>query len=161
MLPVLERRVRSGPEFERNRSGYRGLVEALRERHRRVLEGGGEKLRRRHRERGKIPVRERIDHLIDPLSPFLELSPLAAWGLYDNKVPSAGVVTGIGTVRGVVCMIIANDATTKGGSFYKETIRKHIRAQDIALDNKLPIVYLVDCGGANLEQGDQVFLDQD
>ena len=115
----------------------------------------------RHRDRGKIPVRERIDLLIDPFSPFLELSPLAAWGLYDNAVPGAGLVTGIGTIRGVICMIIANDATTKGGSFFKETIRKHVRAQDIAFENRLPVVYLVDCGGANLSQGDEVFPDQD
>ena len=106
-------------------------------------------------------MRERIDLLIDPFSPFMELSPLAAWGLYDNAVPAAGLVTGIGTIRGVICMIIANDATTKGGSFFKETIRKHVRAQDIAFENKLPVVYLVDCGGANLQQGDEVFPDQD
>src|ERR1700678_3097959 len=129
MMQGLESRVRSGPEFERNRSGYRGLVETLRERHRRVLEGGGEKLQRRHRERGKIPVRERIDHLIDPLSPFLELSPLAAWDLYSNEVPSAGVVTGIGMVAGLPCAIIANDATVKGGSFFHETVKKHLRAR--------------------------------
>jgi 3-methylcrotonyl-CoA carboxylase beta subunit len=112
------------------------------------MAGGGERMVTRHRERGKIPVSERIDLLLDPLSPFLELSPLAAWGLYDNAVPGAGLVTGIGTIRGVVCMVIANDATTKGGSFFKETIRKHVRAQDIAFESRLPVVYLVDCGGA-------------
>ena len=100
-MPVIESRVREGQEFERNRSAYSGLIETLRERHRQVLKGGGEKLQRRHRERGKIPVRDRIDHLIDPLSPFLELSPLAAWGLYGNEVPGAGMVTGIGIVAGV------------------------------------------------------------
>src|SRR5271163_2509555 len=159
-MPVLESRVRSGPEFERNRSGYRDLVETLRERHRRVLEGGGEKLRRRHRERGKIPVRERIDHLIDPLSPFLELSPLAAWDLYGNEVPSAGIVTGVGMVAGVPCMIIANDATVKGGSFFHETVKKHLRAQEIAFENRLPCLYLVDCGGAYLPEQDRVFPDR-
>src|SRR5580704_535064 len=112
-MPVLESRVRGGPGFDRNRSAYAGLVATLRERHRQVLTGGGEKLQRRHRERGKIPVRERIDHLIDPLAPFLELSPLAAWDLYGNEVPSAGIVTGVGMVVGVPSMIIANDATVK------------------------------------------------
>ena len=142
--------------YKANAAIYDGLVETLHERQAWALAGGGERMMVRHRERGKIPARDRIDMLIDPLSPFLELSPLAAWGLYDNAVPSAGIVTGIGTVRGVVCMIIANDATTKGGSFYKETIRKHVRAQDIAFENRLPVVYLVDCGGANLAQGDEV-----
>ena len=147
--------------YKANAAIYDGLVETLHARQAWALAGGGERMMVRHRERGKIPARDRIDMLIDPLSPFLELSPLAAWGLYDNAVPSAGIVTGIGTIRGVVCMIIANDATTKGGSFYKETIRKHVRAQDIAFENRLPVVYLVDCGGANLAQGDEVFPDQD
>lgn len=147
--------------FKANAEIYDGLLQTLRERYAWALAGGGEKMVQRHRERGKIPARDRIDLLVDPLSPFLELSPLAAWGLYDNKVPAAGIVTGIGTVRGTVCMIIANDATTKGGSFFKETIKKHIRAQDIAFENRLPVIYLVDCGGANLAQGDEVFPDQD
>src|ERR1700733_5311418 len=146
MMPVLESRVRSGPEFERNRSGYRDLVETLRERHRRVLGGGGEKLRGRHIQRGKIPVRQRIDHLVDPLSPFLELSPLAAWGLYGNEVPAAGVVTGIGMVAGLPSMIIANDATVKGGSFFHETVKKHLRAQESAYEQHLASVYLVVLG---------------
>src|SRR5271155_455871 len=160
-MPVLESRVRSGPEFERNRSGYRDLVKTLRERHGRVLEGGGEKLQRRHRERGKIPVRERIDHLTDPLSPFLELSPLAAWDLYGNEVPSAGVLTGIGLVHDVPCVLIANDATVKGGSFFAETVKKHLRAQEIAGEHRLPCIYLVDCGGAYLPEQDRVFPDRD
>jgi 3-methylcrotonyl-CoA carboxylase beta subunit len=147
--------------FQTNAAIYDGLLKTLRARQAWSLAGGGDRMVQRHRDRGKIPVRERIDLLIDPLSPFLELSPLAAWGLYDNAVPGAGLVTGIGTIRGVICMIIANDATTKGGSFFKETIRKHVRAQDIAFENRLPVVYLVDCGGANLAQGDEVFPDQD
>ncbi len=147
--------------FQANAAVYDGLLKTLRERQAWSMAGGGERMVTRHRERGKIPVRERIDLLLDPLSPFLELSPLAAWGLYDNAVPGAGLVTGIGTIRGVVCMVIANDATTKGGSFFKETIRKHVRAQDIAFESRLPVVYLVDCGGANLAQGDEVFPDQD
>jgi 3-methylcrotonyl-CoA carboxylase beta subunit len=151
----------STENFRTNAAVYDGLLKTLRERQGWSIAGGGERMVKRHRDRGKIPVRERIDFLLDPLSPFLELSPLAAWGLYGNAVPGAGIVTGIGTIRGTTCMIIANDATTKGGSFFKETIRKHIRAQDIAFENKLPVVYLVDCGGANLEQGDEVFPDQD
>ena len=147
--------------FQANAEIYDHLLKTLHARQAWSLAGGGERMVQRHRDRGKIPVRERIDLLIDPFSPFLELSPLAAWGLYKNAVPGAGIVTGIGTIRGVICMIIANDATTKGGSFFKETIRKHIRAQDIAFENKLPVVYLVDCGGANLSQGDEVFPDQD
>jgi 3-methylcrotonyl-CoA carboxylase beta subunit len=160
-MPVLESRVRQGSQFERNRSDYASLIETLRDRHRRVLRGGGEKLQRRHRERGKIPVRERIDHLVDPLSPFLELSPLAAWELYGNEAPSAGVVTGVGVIAGTPCMIIANDATVKGGSFFHETVKKHLRAQEIAFENRLPCVYLVDCGGAYLPEQDRVFPDRD
>ena len=106
------------------------------------------------------PVRERIDLLVDPLSPFLELSPLAAWGLYDNEVPAAGIVTGIGVIAGTPCMIIANDATVKGGSFFAETVKKHLRAQEIAFENRLPCIYLVDCGGAYLPEQDRVFPDQ-
>ena len=147
--------------FQANAGIYDGLLKTLRARQAWSLAGGGDRMVQRHRDRGKIPVRERIDLLVDPFSPFMELSPLAAWGLYDNAVPAAGLVTGIGTIRGVICMIIANDATTKGGSFFKETIRKHVRAQDIAFENRLPVVYLVDCGGANLQQGDEVFPDQD
>jgi 3-methylcrotonyl-CoA carboxylase beta subunit len=149
------------PSYLANAAVYDGLLNTLRTRQAWSLAGGGDRMVQRHRDRGKIPVRERLDLLIDPLSPFLELSPLAAWGLYDNAVPGAGLVTGIGTIRGVICMLIANDATTKGGSFFKETIRKHVRAQDIAFENRLPVVYLVDCGGANLAQGDEVFPDQD
>jgi 3-methylcrotonyl-CoA carboxylase beta subunit len=147
--------------FKANAAVYDELLRTLRARYGWALAGGGSRMLLRHRERGKIAVRDRIDLLVDPMSAFLELSPLAAWGLYDNKVPAAGIVTGIGTVRGVTCVIIANDATTKGGSFFKETVRKHVRAQDIAFENKLPVIYLVDCGGANLSQGDEVFPDQD
>src|SRR5262245_50505329 len=157
-MATLSSKIDSGSEgFRANAAVYDGLLNTLRERQGWSLAGGGERMVKRHRDRNKIPVRERIDLLIDPLSPFLELSPLAAWGLYNNAVPGAGIVTGIGTIRGTICMIIANDATTKGGSFFKETIKKHVRAQDIAFENKLPVVYLVDCGGANLEQGDEVF----
>ena len=108
-----------------------------------------------------MPAAYRIDHLVDPLSPFLELSALAAWDQYGNEVPSAGVVTGIGVVTGLPCMIIANDATVKGGSFFHETVKKHLRAQEIAFENKLPCIYLVDCGGAFLPEQDRVFPDRD
>ncbi|MFO1413688.1 MAG: carboxyl transferase domain-containing protein [Burkholderiales bacterium] len=145
--------------FRRNATAYAALLEELRERMRWAVAGGGEKLRARHLERSKIPVRDRIDLLLDPGSPFLELSPLACWGLYGNEVPAAGVVTGIGRVSGVNCMIIANDATVKGGSFFAETVRKHVRAQEVAWENRLPCLYLVDCGGAFLPEQDRVFPD--
>ena len=150
-----------GATFRENERVYSGLLADLRAKHEWALGGGGERMIARHLARGKILVRDRIDLLVDPLTPFLELSPLAAWGLYGNTLPAAGIVTGLGIVRGVVCMIIANDATVKGGSFYKETVRKHIRAQDIAAENRLPVVYLVDCGGANLQNLEDVFPDQD
>jgi 3-methylcrotonyl-CoA carboxylase beta subunit len=145
--------------FTRNAEHYAGLLTTLHERMRWAVRGGGEKLMQRHIARGKLPVRQRIDLLLDVGSPFLEIAPLAAWGLYNNEVPAAGVVAGIGLVEGVQCMIIANDATVKGGSFFRETVRKHVRAQDIALQNRLPCLYLVDCGGAYLPEQDQVFPD--
>ncbi|MCA0871533.1 methylcrotonoyl-CoA carboxylase [Seohaeicola saemankumensis] len=140
--------------------GYDGLIGELRQRLGWSRAGGGDRMIARHHERGKILVRDRIDLLIDPGSAFLELSPLAGWGLYDGKLASAGIVTGVGTVRGTACMIIANDATVKGGSFHRETVKKHIRAQDIAAQNRLPCLYLVDCGGANLNQMEEVFYDE-
>ncbi|WP_439574753.1 acyl-CoA carboxylase subunit beta [Phreatobacter sp.] len=149
------------PVFRANEETYAGLLADLDAKFDWALAGGGPKMIARHHQRGKILVRERIDLLIDPMTPFLELSPLAGWGLYSNGLPSAGIVTGIGTVRGVTCMIIANDATVKGGSFFRETVRKHIRAQDIAQENRLPCIYLVDCGGANLQNLEDVFPDQD
>ena len=140
---------------------FEALIETLRDRHRSVLEGGGAALVERHRSRGKIPVRDRIDLLLDAASPFLELSPLAANGLYDGELPSAGIVTGIGLVHDTPSMVIANDATVKGGSFFAETVRKHLRAQEIAEQHRLPCVYLVDCGGAFLPEQDRVFPDRD
>jgi 3-methylcrotonyl-CoA carboxylase beta subunit len=145
--------------FERNARAYAALIEQLHERMRWALDGGGQSLRERHLARGKLLVRDRIDLLLDPGSPFLELSPLACWGMYDNQVPAAGIVTGIGRVCGVNCMVIANDATVKGGSFFAETVRKHVRAQEIAWENRLPCLYLVDCGGAYLPEQDRVFPD--
>src|ERR1700712_3539725 len=147
--------------YQANSAIYDELLKTLRTRQAWSLAGGGDRMVQRHRDRGKIPVRERIDLVIDPFSPFLELSPLAAWGLYDNEVPAAGIVTGIGMIHGVPCMIIANDATVKGGSFFAETVKKHLRAQEVAWENRLPTVYLVDCGGAFLPEQDRVFPDRD
>ena len=122
---------------------------------------GDERSIARHRERGKLPVRERIDRLLDPGAAFLELSPLAALGLYDDESPGAGIVTGIGRVSGVDCAVVANDATVKGGTYYPMTVKKHLRAQEIALANRLPCLYLVDSGGAFLPLQDEVFPDRD
>ena len=148
-------------EFRRNQERMMALVAQLRERHAQVRLGGGEKYLQRHREQGKLPVRERIDKLLDGGSPFLELSPLAAWDLYDGDAPSAGIVTGIGRVSGREVVIVANDATVKGGTYYPLTVKKHVRAQEIALQNRLPCVYLVDSGGAFLPLQADVFPDRD
>ena len=121
----------------------------------------GEKAQRRHKERGKLPVRERIERLLDPGTAFLELSPLAAFGMYDGGVPAAGIVTGIGRVTGREVMVVANDATVKGGTYYPMTVKKHLRAQEIAEQNHLPCIYLVDSGGAFLPLQDEVFPDRE
>jgi 3-methylcrotonyl-CoA carboxylase beta subunit len=141
--------------------GLRELSGELRERLAGVRLGGGEQARRRHVDRGKLLVRHRIDLLLDPGSPFLELSPLAAWDLYDDAVPSAGIVTGIGRVEGTECVVVANDATVKGGTYYPMTVKKHLRAQAIAAANRLPCIYLVDSGGAFLPLQDEVFPDRE
>src|SRR4051794_38657785 len=143
--------------------GPRGLAELaaeLRERLAEVRRGGDEAARTRHVERGKLLVRERIDRLLDPGAPFLELSPLAAWQLYDDVVPAAGVVTRIGGGGGGRCMVGAHDAAVKGGTYYPVTVTKHLRAQQIAAENRLPCIYLVDSGGAFLPLQDQVFPDR-
>ncbi len=140
------------------------LVDELRQKTATVSErgaGGDDRSIARHRERGKLPVRERIDRLLDPGSPFLELSPLAANGMYDDEAPGAGVVTGIGKVSGTDVVIVANDATVKGGTYYPMTVKKHLRAQEIALQNRLPCIYLVDSGGAFLPLQDEVFPDRE
>src|SRR5919107_3212229 len=141
--------------------GLAELSAELRERLALVRQGGEEAARARHVERGKLLVRERVDRLLDAGSPFLELSPLAAWELYDDVVPAAGIVTGIGTVEGVKCMVVANDATVKGGTYYPVTVKKHLRAQQIAAENRLPCIYLVDSGGAFLPLQDEVFPDRE
>ncbi len=149
------------PGFKTNHDRMQQLVAQLRDRLAAVGNGGGPKYLQRHREQGKLPVRERIDTLIDPGSPFLELSPLAAFDMYDNGAPSAGIVTGIGRVSGREVLIVANDATVKGGTYYPTTVKKHIRAQQIALENRLPCVYLVDSGGAFLPLQAEVFPDRE
>jgi acetyl-CoA carboxylase carboxyltransferase component len=151
----------SSDDFRRNRERMAALVAEFRERVALVRQGGGEKYIQRHREQGKLPVRDRIGRLLDPGSPFLELSPLAAWDLYDNEAPAAGIVTGIGRVSGREVLIVANDATVKGGTYYPITVRKHVRAQEIAMQNRLPCVYLVDSGGAFLPLQAEVFPDRD
>jgi len=148
-------------QFQQNAVYNQALAEELRTRLAQVRRGGGERAQQRHAEQGKLFVRERVDRLLDPNSPFLELSPLAAWELYDGAAPSAGVVTGIGRVSGRECMIIANDATVKGGTYFPLTVKKHLRAQHVALENRLPCIYLVDSGGAFLPLQDEVFPDVD
>jgi acetyl-CoA carboxylase carboxyltransferase component len=148
-------------EFVANRSHMRGEIERLREARGRVRAGGGPKALERHKSLGKLPARERIERLLDPASPFLELAALAAWGMYDDDAPGAGIVTGVGRVQGREVMIVANDATVKGGTYYPITVRKHLRAQEVAQANRLPCVYLVDSGGAFLPLQAEVFPDRD
>jgi acetyl-CoA carboxylase carboxyltransferase component len=152
---------RSADEFTRRRARMEALVAELRERSALVARGGGEKAMERHTSRGKLPVRERIDRLVDPGTAFLELNALAAWEMYDGGAPSAGVVTGIGVVEGRECVIVANDATVKGGSYFPLTVKKHLRAQEVAEQNHLPCLYLVDSGGAFLPLQADVFPDRD
>ena len=164
-MAVLRTRIEpSSEEATVNRHAMRALVTDLRARTGALTAGGAGGDARsiaRHRERGKLPVRERIDRLLDPGAPFLELSPLAATGLYDDEAPGSGIVTGIGRVSGVECVIVANDATVKGGTYYPMTVKKHLRAQEIALADRLPCIYLVDSGGAFLPLQDEVFPDRD
>src|SRR6185295_2542617 len=158
----LSSRVRTdSPDFTANHDKMTALVAQLRERIDKTREGGGPRYLQRHREQGKLPARERIDRLLDEGSPFLELSPLAAWEMYDNDAPGAGMVTGIGRVRGREVMIVANDATVKGGTYCPITVKKHLRAQEIAQENRLPCVYLVDSGGAFLPLQAEVFPDRE
>ncbi len=147
--------------FRTNRARMAALVAEYRERLGQVRQGGGPKYVQRHREQGKLPVRERIEKLLDPGSPFLELSALAAWDMYEGDAPAAGVITGVGRVSGREVLIVANDATVKGGTYYPMTVKKHLRAQEIALQNRLPCVYLVDSGGAFLPLQAEVFPDRD
>src|SRR5262245_20254449 len=161
-MDILESRIApSDPTFQTNQSRMQQLVADLRQRTERTRQGGGPKYLQRHRDQGKLPVRERIDRLIDPGSPFLELSTLAASGMYEDEAPSAGLVTGIARVANREVLIVANDATVKGGTYYPITVKKHLRAQQVAIENRLPCVYLVDSGGAFLPLQAEVFRDRD
>ena len=160
-MAVLESAVERDEAFDRRRERMESLVGELLERTAEVSRGGGQKATERHRSRGKLTARERIDRLVDPGGAFLELNALAAGGLYDGQAPGAGIVTGIGVVEGRECVIVANDATVKGGSYFPLTVKKHLRAQEIAAQNDLPCLYLVDSGGAFLPLQDEVFPDRD
>jgi acetyl-CoA carboxylase carboxyltransferase component len=164
-MPVLRSRLDpAAAETRANHDAMAALVDELRRRQSELADrgaGGDDASIQRHRDRGKLPVRDRIDRLLDPGSPFLELSPLAANGLYDDDAPGAGIVTGIGRVEETTCVIVANDATVKGGTYYPMTVKKHLRAQEIALENRLPCIYLVDSGGAFLPLQADVFPDRD
>ena len=161
-MDVLESHIdTTSAEFRANSERMTALVGELRERTAVVKQGGGPQYLERHRAQGKLGVRERIGKLLDDGSPFLELSPLAAWGLYEDEAPAAGVITGVGRVAGREVLIVANDATVKGGTYYPITVKKHLRAQQVALDNHLPCVYLVDSGGAFLPLQAEVFPDRE
>ncbi len=158
----IETKIRTGdPAFEENRRHNQALAVDLRARVQAAQAGGPDAMRRRHHERGKLLARERINALLDPHTPFLELSPLAANGMFNNEAPAAGIVTGIGVIHGRETVIVANDATVKGGTYYPITVKKHLRAQEIALENRLPCVYLVDSGGAFLPLQAEIFPDRD
>ncbi|MHC4911297.1 MAG: carboxyl transferase domain-containing protein [Planctomycetota bacterium] len=161
MEPIITKVQLDGSEFAENRARMQALVDELRTRSDGAREGGGPKYVERHRQQGKMPVRERIEQLLDAETPFLELSGLAATDMYDGGAPSAGVVTGIGRVSGREVVIVANDATVKGGSYLPMTVKKHLRAQQVALENRLPCVYLVDSGGAYLPLQAEVFPDRE
>ena len=161
-MTALKTRLNTGTaNYDRNRAGNEALVQDLQENVAAASRGGGERAREKHLARGKLLVRDRIAGLLDPDTPLLELSPLAASGMYGDAVAAAGIVTGIGRVSGQECVIVANDATVKGGTYYPITVKKHLRAQEIAQDNRLPCIYLVDSGGAYLPLQDEVFPDRE
>jgi 3-methylcrotonyl-CoA carboxylase beta subunit len=160
--PRLETAADRGSEaFRSNEAAQRALAEELRTKLAAVALGGGTRARDRHTARGKLLPRDRVDALLDPGSPFLELSPLAADGLYGGDAPAAGLITGVGRVAGREVVVVANDATVKGGTYYPMTVKKHLRAQEVAQENRLPCLYLVDSGGAFLPMQDEVFPDRD
>jgi 3-methylcrotonyl-CoA carboxylase beta subunit len=166
-MPVLETKLNArSADFQANAAAMRALVDDLKLQVAKAAAGGGEAARAKHVARGKLPPRERVQMLLDPGTPFLELAPLAALAMYPDRdgrdsAPCAGVITGIGRVKGVDCMIVCNDATVKGGTYYPMTVKKHLRAQEVAQQNRLPCIYLVDSGGANLPNQDEVFPDRD
>jgi len=166
-MPILETKLNArSSEFQRNAQAMRALVADLQAQIAKAHNGGGDAARAKHTARGKLLPRDRVQMLLDPGTPFLELSPLAALGMYPDRdgsdsAPSAGLIAGIGRVSGVDCMVVCNDATVKGGTYYPLTVKKHLRAQEIAQQNRLPCIYLVDSGGANLPNQDEVFPDRD
>jgi acetyl-CoA carboxylase carboxyltransferase component len=161
-MDILRSNLKTGsPEFQRNRAHHEALVADLRRRLAEIQKGGSAQAVELQRKRGKLLVRERIERLLDPDTPFLEFSPLAGAGLYEDEIPAAGIVTGIGSISGKECVVVANDATVKGGTYYPITIRKHIRAQEIALENRIPAIYLVDSGGVFLPLQAEVFPDKE
>lgn len=161
-MDILQSKINtSDASFAENKAHTESILGELRKRLAVVREGGGTASVEKHKKRGKAFVRDRIEWLIDPDSPFLEFSPLAAWEMYDNEAPAAGILTGIGRVQGRECLIIANDATVKGGTYYPTTVKKHLRAQTIAEENHLPCIYLVDSGGAYLPLQAEVFPDRE
>ncbi len=161
-MPVIESKLNTrSPEFAANAAAMQALVEDLRAHCERIAQGGGEEARNKHVARGKLLPRERVNQLLDPGTPFLEFSQLAAFGMYGDAAPAAGVIAGIGRVKGQECVIVCNDATVKGGTYYPMSVKKHLRAQEIAQQNHLPCIYLVDSGGANLPNQDEVFPDRE
>ena len=161
-MPKLQSTVAPGSAaFKSNTAAMATLVDELRARQQLAALGGDERSRKRHTERGKLLPRERVERLLDPGAPFLELSPLAAFGMYDGDIHAAGIITGIGRVSGRECVIVCNDATIKGGTYYPVTVKKHLRAQEIARENRLPCIYLVDSGGANLPNQAEIFPDRE
>jgi 3-methylcrotonyl-CoA carboxylase beta subunit len=161
-LTVIQTRLNPRADaFRANAERSRALVDDLRAQVARAALGGDEAARARHVGRGKLLPRERLERLLDPGAPFLELSQLAAHGMYGGEVPAAGIITGVGRVSGRECVVVVNDATVKGGTYYPLTVKKHLRAQEVARANRLPCVYLVDSGGANLPNQDEVFPDRE
>ena len=151
----------SSKEYKENYVHYEKLVKDLKEKIANAFKGGGEEAVKLHKSRNKMLARERIDTLMDPDTPFMEFNTLASFGMYDNKAPAAGIITGIGIIHGREVMIVANDATVTGGTYYPITVKKHLRAQEIAMENNLPCIYLVDSGGAFLPMQDEVFPDRE
>src|SRR5690625_3211162 len=161
-MPIIQSKINPrSQDFVDNTQAMQGLIEDLQAQLAQVAKGGSEAARQRHLNRGKLLPRDRVEKLLDPGTPFLELSPMAAHDVYNNDSPGAGLITGIGRVSGRECVIVCNDATVKGGTYYPLTVKKHLRAQEIAAENRLPCIYLVDSGGANLPNQDDVFPDKE